>query len=78
MHLITGFDCFFSICKDLQPVTGHSDFVYTPMYRRYFGLSPPNPALCNPRLLEDYIDWYMNVYLEEELGWHWVRFAVVS
>ena len=22
--------------------------------------------------MEDYIDWYMNVYLEEELPWQWV------
>ena len=47
------------------------------MYRRYFGLTPPNPGLCNPRLLEDYIDWYMNVYLEEELPWDWVRMATM-
>jgi hypothetical protein len=43
------------------------------MYRRYFGLTPPNPRLCNPRLLEDYIDWYVNVYMEEELPWQWVE-----
>ena len=36
-------------------------------------MTPPNPRLFNPRLLEDYIDWYMNVYLEEEeLPWQWV------
>jgi hypothetical protein len=43
------------------------------MYRRYFGLTPPNPRLFNLRLLEDYIDWYINVYLEEELPWHPVK-----
>jgi hypothetical protein len=52
------------------PVSASSQFFYSPMYRRYFGLTPPNPRLCNPRLLEDYVDWYMNVYLEEELPWH--------
>ncbi|CAF1539727.1 unnamed protein product [Adineta ricciae] len=42
------------------------------MYRRYFGLTPPNPRLNNPRLLEDCIDWYINVYMEEELPWQWI------
>ncbi|CAF1211950.1 unnamed protein product [Rotaria sordida] len=43
------------------------------MYRRYFGLTPPNLRLCNPRSLEDYIDWYINVYMEEELPWQWIN-----
>jgi hypothetical protein len=50
-----------------------SQFFCTPMYRRYFGLASSNPRLFNPRLLEDYIDWYINVYMEEELPWQWVR-----
>ena len=53
-------------------VTANSHFTYSPMYRRYFGLTPPNPRLYNPRLLEDYIDWYINVYMAEELPWQWV------
>ncbi|CAF1252274.1 unnamed protein product [Didymodactylos carnosus] len=53
--------------KDRLPVTANSEFFYSPMYRHYFGLTPPNPRLCNPRLLENYIDWYLNVYMEEEL-----------
>ncbi len=66
----------FSLCmciQDRQLVTANSQFFYSPMYRRYYGLTPPNPQLCNPRLLEDYIDWYINVYMEEELPWQWVR-----
>ena len=59
--------------KIRQPVSANSDFFYTPVYRHYFGMTPPNPRLHNPRLMEDYIDWYMNVYLEEELPWQWVR-----
>jgi hypothetical protein len=61
-----------------QPVTAamtttnSSSFFYSPMYRRYFALTPPNPRLNNSRLLEDYIDWYINVYMEEELPWQWV------
>ena len=43
------------------------------MYRHYFGLTPPDPWLYNPRLLDDYIDWYMNVYLEENFPSQWVR-----
>ncbi|CAF1511069.1 unnamed protein product [Adineta ricciae] len=54
-------------------MTANSQFYYSPMYRRYFGLTPPNPQLCNPRLLEDYIDWYINVYMEEEeMPWTWI------
>ena len=56
-----------------QPMTANSQFFYSPMFRRYFGLTPPNPRLYNPRLLEDYIDWYINVYMEEELPWSSVR-----
>jgi len=52
-----------------QAASVNSDFVYTPIYRRYFGLTPPNPRLYNRRLRKDYIDWYMNVYLEEEFHW---------
>ena len=56
-----------------QSVSANSVFFHSRVYRRYFGLTPPNPRLCNPRLLEDYIDWYMNVYLEEEtLPWECV------
>jgi hypothetical protein len=58
--------------QDLPLASANSQFFYTPLYRRYFGLTPPNPRLCNPRLLEDYIDWYINVYMEEELPWQWV------
>ncbi|CAF1416181.1 unnamed protein product [Adineta ricciae] len=53
-------------------VSANSQFFYSPMYRRYFGLTPPNPRLNNPRLLEDYIDWYINVYMEEEIPWQWI------
>jgi len=35
------------------------------MYRWYFNHTPSNPRLNNPRLLEDYIDWYMNIHLQE-------------
>ncbi|CAF1146399.1 unnamed protein product [Didymodactylos carnosus] len=56
-------------------VTANGEFFYSPMYRRYFGFTPPNPQLNNPRLLEDYIDWYINVYMEEELPWSWIDVA---
>lgn len=49
-----------------QAGSANSQFSYTPMRRRYFGLNPPNPQFYNRRLSKDYIDWYMNVYLEEE------------
>ena len=61
------------VTQEAPLVTANSQFFYSPMYRRYFGMTPPNPSLNNPRLLEDYIDWYINVYLEEELPWSWVR-----
>ena len=48
------------------------------MYRWYFSHTPPNPRLNNPRLLEDYIDWYLNVYLQEEHIFHSVMNAVMS
>jgi hypothetical protein len=50
-----------------------------PVYRHYFGLTPPNPRLDNPRLLNDYIDWYMNVYIneEEEFSWQLYSFMLV-
>ncbi|CAF1453583.1 unnamed protein product [Adineta ricciae] len=46
-------------------MTVNSQFCYSPMYRRYFGLTPPNPRLCNHRLLEDYME-------EEEMPWTWI------
>ena len=49
-----------------------SQFCYTPRRRRYFGLTPPNPRFYNRRLHKDYIDWYMNVYLEEDSSWEYV------
>jgi hypothetical protein len=55
-------------------MTRNTEIFYTPVYRHYFAYTPPNPRLDNPRLLNDYIDWYMNVYIdEEELPWQWVR-----
>ncbi len=55
-------------------MTMNNEFLYMPVYRHYFALTPPNPQLDNPRLLNDYIDWYMNVYLEEEeFSWQLVR-----
>ncbi len=51
----------------------HPDTFTHPMYRRYFGLTPTNLRLSNSRLLGDYIDWCINVYLEEELPWHSVK-----
>lgn len=56
----------------LQAVCLKSHFLYTPSRRRYFGLTPPNPQLYNRRLRKDYIDWYMNVYLEEDFSLEWV------
>ncbi len=43
------------LCKIPQPVSANSPFFYSPMYRRCFSLTPPNPRLYNPRSLEDYI-----------------------
>ncbi|CAF3992217.1 unnamed protein product [Adineta steineri] len=54
-------------------ITANTQFFYSPMYRRSFGLTPPNPRLCNPRLLEDYIDWYINVYMEKDFPWEWMN-----
>ncbi len=45
------------------------------MLRCYFGVTPPNPRFYNRRLLRlhnDYIDWYMNVYLKEDFPWEQV------
>lgn len=55
-----------------QAVSVKSHLSYTPSRRRYFGLAPPNPQLYNRRLRKDYIDWYMNVYMEEDVSWEWV------
>jgi len=59
-----------------QPVSANSGFCYSPLYRRYFGLTPPNPRLYNRELLKDYIDWYMNVYLQE--GFPWRRVSTID
>ena len=56
-----------------QSMTVNSSFYYTPMSRRYFGLTPPDPQLYNRRFRKDYIDWYMNVYLAEEEEFPWER-----
>ncbi len=60
-------------------MTINNEFFYMPVYRHYFGLTPPNPRLDNPRLLNDYIDWYMNVYIneEEEFSWQLYSFMLV-
>ena len=59
-----------------QPVSANSVFFYSRVYRRYFGLTPPNPRLYNRGLRKDYIDWYMNVYLQE--GFRWERVSTID
>ena len=48
-----------------------SDLCYTPIRRRYFGLAPSNPRLSSQRLREDFMDWYMNVYLRQQEDFLW-------
>jgi hypothetical protein len=50
-------------------VTG--DLCYTPIRRRYFGLAPSNSRLSSERLREDFINWYMNVYLRQQEDFLW-------
>lgn len=65
-------EIIFSFHMICQAVSVKSHLFYTPSRRRYFGWTPPNPQLYNRRLRKDYIDWYMNVYLEEDFSWEWV------
>lgn len=76
IHLNLPFYSFHS--QSRAPESASSGFFYSPMYRWYFGHTPPNPRLNNPRLLEDYIDWYMNIYLQEEHIFHSVIFHEIS
>ena len=59
-------------------VTG--DLCYTPIRRRYYGLAPSNPRLSRERLREDFINWYMNVYLrqQEDFLWQQVGWLMLS
>jgi hypothetical protein len=42
----------------------NSNCCCSPICRYYVGLTPPNPRFYNRGLRKDYIDWYMNVYME--------------